>query len=50
MGSDRPGVSMGSTSDVQAMIVVRIGGGGQPLPVVWQTGVSTRGRQIPLPC
>lgn len=34
MGPDRPEVSMGSTSDVQAMIVVRTGGGGQTLSVV----------------
>lgn len=34
MGPDRPDVSMGSTSDVQAMTVVSMGDGGQTLPVV----------------
>lgn len=40
MVSDRPDVSMGSMLGAQEMAEVRVGGGGEPLPMVWQTGVS----------
>ena len=30
-----------------AMAEVRVGGGGEPLPMVWQTGVSMRGSPDP---
>lgn len=48
MGSDRTDVSMGSMLGVQEMAEVRAGGGGEPLPMVWQTGVSMGRGLIPL--